>query len=212
MDHLSPESDDFLEDLYARDVEGKDERELKEDDRVIGELLRRGSIKKERGRWTLTKEGRKEAEGCVRRHRLAERMMHDLVDIRGAKAEEAACEFEHTLHHGIAEHVCTLLGHPRNCPHGRPIPPGPCCKERKGQALAAVVPLSEMKCGEKGTIAYLCSCKANAVQKLMALGALPGSDVSVIQTFPSIVFQVGQTQLAVDKTLAEDIYVRRARE
>ena len=211
MNHLTPESDDFLEKLYTSEVEGETERYPCGDDRVIGELLRQGSIKKERGRWALTRDGKREAERCVRRHRLAERLMHDLIDIRGAKAEAAACEVEHSLHHGIAEHVCTLLGHPKNCPHGRPIPPGPCCRERKDQAQAAIAALSEMKSGEKGSIAYLCGSKSHTVQKLMALGALPGSDITVIQTFPSIVFQVGQTQMAVDKKLAEDIYVRRSR-
>lgn len=72
------------------------------------------------------------------------------------------------------------------------------------------MPLVGMKGGEQGAIAYLTSRQTETVQKLMALGVLPGSAVQVIQTFPSVVFQVGQTQIAVDSSLAGDIYVRRA--
>jgi DtxR family Mn-dependent transcriptional regulator len=66
-----------------------------------------------------------------------------------------------------------------------------------------------MKNGERGAIAYLSSRQMDTLQKLMSLGVLPGSPIAIIQTFPSVVFQVGQTQVAVDADLAGDIYVRR---
>ena len=160
----------------------------------------------------MTHDGKHQAEYAVRRHRLAERLLHDVMAVHGKQVDEAACEFEHSLHHGVDEHICILLGHPKTCPHGRPIPPGRCCREQKGSASPAIAQLAEMKEGEHGAIAYLSSSQAEIVQKLMALGALPGSQVWVIQTFPSYVFQVGQTQIAVDKTLASDIYVRRSTE
>lgn len=46
----------------------------------------------------------------------------------------------------------------------------------------------------------------------MAMGILPGAPISLIQSFPSYVFQVGQTQFAVDKEIAEAIYVRLVEE
>lgn len=181
-------------------------------DQALGELTRRGLIHYQGGEVHLTADGLQRAERAVRRHRLSERLLHDVINIHGEQVDAAACEFEHSLHHGVDEQVCTLLGHPKTCPHGRPIPPGRCCKERKGAATAAVARLADLKAGEHGTIAYLSSRQAETVQKLMALGVLPGSAVTVIQTFPSVVFQVGQTQVALDNTLASDIYVRRATE
>jgi DtxR family Mn-dependent transcriptional regulator len=207
--HLTPEVEDYLEHLYMRDVEGYTGAVPELTDRMAGELLRRQYIKPEHGAMMLTKEGRLRAEKAVRRHRLAERLLHDVIDLHDENMDHAACEFEHSLHHGVDDYICALLGHPRTCPHGRPIPPGKCCKEGKGAAQAAVSPLSTLKSGENGTIAYLSSRQPETVQKLMALGALPGAQLHVIQIFPSVVFQVGQTQIAVDNTLAGDIYVRR---
>jgi DtxR family Mn-dependent transcriptional regulator len=41
--------------------------------------------------------------------------------------EQQACKFEHILSPEATDKICTFLGHPRTCPHGAPIPPGPCC-------------------------------------------------------------------------------------
>ena len=209
MNHLTANSEDYLEHLYMRDVEENAVPLPLPDDRVTGELLRRNLVRHEAGRLVLTKEGRREAEGAVRRHRLAERLMQDVLNVQGKQVDTAACEFEHSLHHGVDDRICSLLGHPTTCPHGRPIPPGRCCRERKGAEHAVITPLADMKNGEHGSVAYLSSRQSETVPKLMALGVLPGSQITIIQTFPSIVFQVGQTQIAVDNSLGGDIYVRR---
>jgi DtxR family Mn-dependent transcriptional regulator len=209
--HLTAPSEDFLELLYMRDVEGDTEAHVPTpEDPVLGELLRRGFVRPGQGTLALTKEGKREAEGAVRRHRLAERLMHDVLAVQGEQVDSAACEFEHSLHHGVDERICILLGHPKTCPHGRAIPPGRCCREQKGATTAMIVQLSAMKGDERGSVAYLSSRQMDTVQKLMALGVLPGSPVVVIQTFPSVVFQVNQTQIAVDSDLASDIFVRRS--
>jgi len=206
---LSPLAEDYLEHLYMRDVENTDEPFSEPDDRTLGELLRLELVRYEEGRMILTQAGHDQALGAVRRHRLAERLVHDVMNVHGRQVDEAACEFEHSLHRGIDEHICTLLGHPKTCPHGRPIPPGRCCSIGMGVSEPVIVPLVEMRPGERGAIAYLSTTQPETMQKLMALGALPGAPVSVIQIFPSIVFQVGQTQIALDKPLAQDIYIRR---
>lgn len=176
---------------------------------AAAELAKQKLVRHEHGPITLTREGQQQAEKVVRRHRLAERLFHDVMDLRGTIVNETACEFEHHLHPEVEEHVCILLGHPKTCPHGRSIPPGQCCRERRQTISPAVLPLADMNRGERGTIVYLSSHQTSVIQKLMAMGALPGMPVKVIQTFPAMVFQVGQTQVAVDKTLAGDVFVRR---
>src|SRR5665648_85942 len=69
---------------------------------------------------TLTKSGQPDARNVVRRHRLAERLLVDVLNTKEACIHKSACEFEHILHMGIDENVCTLLGHPKFCPHGKP--------------------------------------------------------------------------------------------
>ena len=76
----------------------------------------------------FTAEGRRRAASVIRRHRLAERLFTDTLDLRDdQEIESNACTFEHILSPEVTERICTFLGHPSRCPHGSPIPPGPCC-------------------------------------------------------------------------------------
>lgn len=207
MTNLSAPMEDLLEVLYMQQVEGNDSPHIA-DEELVSELLLRGLIEKGNER-KLTATGLHLAELAVRRHRLSERLVHDILNVHGKQVDSSACEFEHSLHHGLDERICTLLGHPKTCPHGRPIPRGKCCRARQNSATAAIVALATMKKDESGIIAYLSSRQIDTVQKLLALGILPGSPISVMQTFPSVVFQVGNTQVAVDEALASDIFIRR---
>lgn len=75
----------------------------------------------------LTERGQRRARDVVRRRRLAERLFTDTFSIANAEADSQACKFEHIISPELDERICSFLGHPRTCPHGRPIPPGPCC-------------------------------------------------------------------------------------
>jgi ABC-type glutathione transport system ATPase component len=76
----------------------------------------------------LTPRGRERAGSIIRRHRLAERLFTDSFAMDSeSEIEQQACKFEHILSPEATDKICTFLGHPRTCPHGAPIPPGPCC-------------------------------------------------------------------------------------
>jgi putative ABC transport system ATP-binding protein len=76
----------------------------------------------------LTARGHKRAADIIRRHRLAERLFTDSLALDSeTEIEQQACKFEHILSSEATDKICTFLGHPRTCPHGSPIPPGPCC-------------------------------------------------------------------------------------
>ena len=47
-----------------------------------------------------------------------------------SEIEQQACKFEHILSPEATDKICSFLGHPRTCPHGAPIPPGPCCQTK----------------------------------------------------------------------------------
>ena len=134
---LSQNAEEILEDLwvaaekkaFADPDEGEYDGPADPADPAVEELVDRGFVSLRKGRLALSDNGVKEAESVVRRHRLAERLMTDVLDIRGPLLEENACRFEHLLLEEVEESVCTLLGHPRECPHGKPIPVGPCCKK-----------------------------------------------------------------------------------
>ncbi len=78
----------------------------------------------------LTDRGRKQAADIIRRHRLAERLFTDSLALDSeTEIEQQACKFEHILSPEATDKICTFLGHPRTCPHGAPIPLGPCCEK-----------------------------------------------------------------------------------
>jgi DtxR family Mn-dependent transcriptional regulator len=177
----------------------------------IEELAREGLLMMEGGSLRLTDAGRDAAREVIRRHRLSERLLHDVLETGGLDMEEAACQVEHVIRKGIEEKVCQLLGHPDTCPHGRPIPPGPCCDKARADGETFVAPLTRLKKGEQGVIAYLRTSDAKKTQKLMAMGVMPGSPITLDRAFPSFVFTVGYSQYAVDADMAGAILVRRQR-
>jgi DtxR family Mn-dependent transcriptional regulator len=166
----------------------------------IPELERAGLVETTGEGLRFTKAGREAARQAIRRHRLAERLFHDVVETTREDMEAAACQMEHALRRGVEEKVCELLGHPATCPHGKPIPPGSCCAAVRAEGERHVCPVSHLHAGEEGAVAYLKTHDAKQVQKLMAMGVLP---------FPSFVFTVGYSQFAVDAGMADLIQVRR---
>jgi DtxR family Mn-dependent transcriptional regulator len=72
-----------------------------------------------------------------------------------------------------------------------------------------VVPLTSLKPGERGGIAYIKVSDSKKLQKLMAMGVLPGNDIMLEANFPSFVFSVGFSQYAVDADMAAAIIVKK---
>jgi DtxR family Mn-dependent transcriptional regulator len=210
---ISDVAEELLEELWTQIVEKKSTLtltalNLDKEDKMIEELLHMGLIELMGDDVRLTNKGRDEARGTIRRHRLAERLLADILDTKESYIEEMSCKMEHALYKGVDESICTILGHPRVCPHGMPIPPGRCCKMAGRKAERVVYPLSELDNNQMGKIAYIHSQEPEKLQKLMGMGVMPGMTITLITRFPSFVFQLGQTQIAVDKEIASDIYVR----
>ena len=213
--NVSPKAEEILESLWiVTEEKGEnaahfDALQINQDDEALAELVGLAYVEVRGERVQLRREGRAEARMTVRRHRLAERLMMDILDIKGRSGDERACEFEHLLHHGVDTKICTLLNHPTTCPHGKPIPPGTCCEQARREGDVGVVALTELKAGELGEIAYLSATDAGKTQKLMSMGVLPGSELEVTRTFPSYIFKVGHSEFAVDDELAREIFVRK---
>jgi DtxR family Mn-dependent transcriptional regulator len=212
---LTAKAEEILEALWIATEEGGESARRLEvlqvdvNDEGLSELLRLAYVEVEGGRVRLRREGRDEARMTVRRHRLAERLMMDILDIQGATGDERACEFEHLLHHGVDTKICTLLNHPTTCPHGKPIPQGSCCEQARVEGAVGVVALTELKPGEPAEIAYLAANDVRKMQKLMSMGVLPGTSVMLLRTYPSYIFKVGHSEFAVDEELAGEIFVRK---
>ncbi len=176
----------------------------------VDELARLGLAERMEEQLLLTPAGRPEAAQAVRRHRLAERLVADVLTTEETLLEEQACRLEHALFDGLDEGICTLLGHPSFCPHGKPIPPGECCRQKRESVGRLIAPLHELQPDQGGHIAYIQMNNPRRLQKLMAMGVLPGVAITLLRRSPSFVFEAGYSQFAVDEEIAGDIYVRLA--
>lgn len=208
--NISDRAQEILEKYWVKNKEGNDPWKLDviQDDPVITELIDTGHAKQEDQILGLTPKGWKEAEGCIRRHRLAECLLSDVLDIRNDNLHELSCKFEHVLQKNVEENICILLGHPDKCPHGKLIPHGECCADNKSKLRKLVMPLSECEVEEKGKIVYLKTHDGYVMNKLTAMGILPGITLQLLRRTPSYLFQMGESQFAIDKGLAQKIMVR----
>jgi DtxR family Mn-dependent transcriptional regulator len=155
----------------------------------------------------LLPQGRQIAELIIRRHRLAERLICDVLGSHVEDSEPAACEYEHLLAEGITNSICTLLGHPRYCPHNRPIPEGDCCRQARDDLRPIVVSSDQLQVGESARVAYFCAREHSRLLKLSALGISPGTSLKLIQKWPAYVVQCEETEIALEPEVAKNIYV-----
>lgn len=152
----------------------------------------------------LTQTGEAHARRIIRSHRIAERLIHDVL---GGEFEAGACEFEHTINPQIVNSICTLLGHPTSCPHGEPIPAGDCCNSNSKSVKNAIIPLTALKVGESSKVAYIkCNCD-HLLHIIDGLQIKPGAIVKLHQTYPSYVIECEDTHIALDKEVAVHICV-----
>lgn len=175
---------------------------------VINEMQKDGLLQIEGERVKLTALGEKQASALIRRHRLAERLLTDVLDATKEGVEEPACQFEHLVSEEVTEAICTLLGHPKFCPHGLPIPEGKCCLAAEKQVESLITTLDKIAIGEWVTVAYILSHHHPRLHKLMSFGIAPGVKIKMHQKSPTYVIQVEETQIALEKEVVKDIYVR----
>jgi DtxR family Mn-dependent transcriptional regulator len=163
----------------------------------------------EGNRMVLKELGEEKAREIIRRHRLTERLLSEIFEMSEQEVEEEACKLEHILSPGVTDSVCTFLGHPPTCIHGKPIPRGECCTKFKKEMKPLVIPLEEMGLGEEGRIVFIAPKSHQRLDRLSTLGIVPGSIVRMHQKNPSHVLQIGETFLALDRDIVKDIYVKK---
>lgn len=175
---------------------------------VMDRFLKSDSIIVSDGKVKLSPKGDVLARKIIRRSRLSERLLADVLEVHNEALSTAACQFEHVLSEEIADSICTLLGHPTECPHQNPIPQGECCKNLETVAPAVVTPLSKVEPNKKARVAYLQFKKNPEIYQLLSLGLVPGQMIRVIQCYPTYVVECGEAQLALDESMAAHIFVR----
>lgn len=206
--------DELLEIIWTLKEDGKLTRETLLDacqidgcEKSLQDLAKNGWIDIKGEAIELLAKGEKRAKELVRRHRLSLRLFYDLFALDGAEAE--ACKFEHILSPEVTDSVCTLLGHPPNSPDGKPIPRGECCAMFRQEMKPLVAPLADLTPGDKAKIVFITPGSHSRLDRLSAMGVVPGSLVKLHQKRPSYVIQLGETMVAVDKDITREIFVKK---
>lgn len=158
----------------------------------------------------LTEAGRQIAEAAVRRHRLAERILTDLLHFDWAEAHQEANAFEHGLTPQIADGFFELLGRPQTCPHGSPIP-------GSGADLSWIgLPMDRARVGDEIIVERITEAGEMdhvLLQKLGTLGMRPGTRLTVVAVEPwndSLTLQRSGETLSLRLSDAALIWVRPA--
>jgi DtxR family Mn-dependent transcriptional regulator len=156
----------------------------------------------------------REAGSAVRRRRLLEVLLLQAIGLEAEDARAFLAALEPVAGALSLERICTFLGHPDHCPHDKPIPQGECCRAlalgNDGE-IQPILPLSELEVGDTGEIVLIRPRHPSRLERLGAYGVVPGSRLHLHQKRPAYVVQVGETDLALDREVARDIFVREIR-
>jgi DtxR family Mn-dependent transcriptional regulator len=157
---------------------------------------------------SLTAKGRKAAAVLVRRHRLSERFLSDMLGVPWKDLHDEACKFEHVISEQVEEKLVEALGNPATCPHGNPIP------EADGtMAEAKAEKMSSLASGARGKIVKITEESPDFLQYLGQLGLMPDARVEIEEIAPfggPIVVKTKGASYALGRSVADHIYIERA--
>jgi DtxR family transcriptional regulator, Mn-dependent transcriptional regulator len=153
----------------------------------------------------LTEKGRGLATTVVRRHRLAERLLVDVIGLEWEKVHAEAARWEHAISADVEEKLVLLLGDPATCPHGNPIPGS---KRKVAEtptvalADAAIGPVTVARVSERLEVSH------DAIALIAAAQLLPGRDATVVKRdVDAVTVKTESGEHVVPASVAESLYV-----
>jgi DtxR family Mn-dependent transcriptional regulator len=156
---------------------------------------------------TLTKLGRKIAVDVLRKHRLSERLLTDILRVEWVDAHNAACQLEHSFTDDIINKLDEILDYPKTCPHGNPIPTenGDVIEEKS-------YPLTNLKIQEKGVVTKIEQEEPELLEYLDALDLRPGSSITILKKAPfngPITIKVNNKIHALGRNIISQIWIKK---
>ena len=154
----------------------------------------------------LTRAGRRAAVAAIRRHRIVERFLSDMLGYAWNEADRLAGAFEHELPQEVEERLYVALHRPATCPHGFPIP------EPDVVDIPEMPPLYALEPGDIAEVAVPGSTDPEVVQFLETLGLRPGVLVEVREKHPfdgPVVLHVDGRDRTIGEKVANQIFVRK---
>ena len=155
---------------------------------------------------TLTEKGREAAEALVRRHRLSERWLTDVLGLDWATAHQEACKLEHAISPAVEERLSKVLDNPSTCPHGNPIPGSE--KVDDGS-----VPLNRASEGDEVTVIRISQTAEEDPRFLDYLqrnAIVPNADLKIVEVAPwagTVTVSSGGSNVSIGLQAAAHIWV-----
>lgn len=211
-------AEDYLADIYRLEAEGAhattgtvaDRRRVRpaSTTSMFKRLARDGLVTyREYEGVSLTAEGERVALAVLRRHRLMERFLTDVLRLPWESVDDLADEMEHALPDAVVDALEELLGNPFNCPHGYPIP------DKEGRlAEPPLRRLSELTPGESGTVARVDERVPGLLPYLEEAGMMPGTAISVESCSAldeTVTLRIGDHTRVVGPRVAQAVSVER---
>lgn len=150
----------------------------------------------------LTPDGTRHAMAVIRRHRIVERFLSDVLSYDWVEADRLAPTFEHQLPQEVEDRLYEVLDRPTTCPHGFPIP------GEEVDSLPALPPLWELAVGVPAVVALPGSIDPEVARFLDGLGLRPGAEVVVVERHPfdgPLVVAIGGARQVLGEKLARQI-------
>src|SRR6059058_409115 len=216
-DGFHPPVEEYLEAIHSLDEEGAQVIQARLAERLghsapsVSETVRRlkadGYVLVTNRTIVLTPEGRTRAESVVRKHRLAERLLTDVIGLDWHKAHLEAGRWEHVISDEVEERLVQLLDNPTTCPHGNPIP-------GTTGSVETLVALADSRPGSRVRLARVTEQVETDLESLTYLslhGFVPGTFATVRSKGPdgTLVLELdqGDESIALGPALAAQLYV-----
>jgi DtxR family Mn-dependent transcriptional regulator len=211
-----PPLEEYLEAIHELEEEGTQVIQARLAERVghsapaVSETIRRlkaeGYVTVEDRAVHLTDKGRARAESVVRKHRLAELLLTEVIGLPWHKAHLEACRWEHVISDEVEDRLVVLLGHPTTCPHGNPIPGS------GAPVVKDLVALSSVQGGEQVRLQRVTEqveIDLDALAYLSEAGFIPGADATVTSRAPdgTLTLSLGEHSFALGLALTQQLYV-----
>jgi len=175
---------------------------------MIKKLVARGLVTYEPYKGVrLTAEGQTQALRVIRRHRLWERFLADVLGIPWDRVHEEACQLEHATSALVEEKLAQLLDEPETCPHGYPVAGADCCHGEEGLLL------SEMEPGQRAVVLRVAEHNADLLRYLAELGLRPQVVIDVEEVAPfdgPLTVRIGESQRVIGRQVASQVTVQMA--
>ena len=158
-----------------------------------------------RGEVKLTRKGLEVGVRVLRRHRLAERLLTDVLGMAWDEVHSEACMLEHAISQRVEDRLVVLLGDPQTCPHGHPVPP-----RDLSDPVRTGVPLAQVDEGRRAVVSGVTDEVPEILRYLGEVGLRPGADVRILEKAPlggPVTIEIGDARHAISLELARMVIV-----